>query len=40
MGICYCRDQKLNCLRDGCEEANVRDDLLRSFPLLYVRSRT
>jgi len=28
-------DQKLNCLRDECQELNVRDSFLRTFPLLY-----
>lgn len=39
MGI-FNRDQKLNCLRDECQELNVRESLLRTFPLLCVRGRT
>jgi hypothetical protein len=37
----FTRDQKLNCLRDEeCQEPNVRESFLRTFPLLCVRGRT
>lgn len=36
----FIRDEKLNCLRDECQELNVRDSILRTFPLLCVGGRT